>query len=68
MHFQRSTEGIAPQINLTNNRQRNIVQQNQPRQQENLRHRQKRPRSRQRDHTRRNSGEHGPQPLANDSG
>ena len=38
--FQRSAEGIAPQPNPPNNLQRNIFQQNQPRQQDNRRQRQ----------------------------
>ena len=64
-YFQRSIEGIKLQ-SPPNNRQRNIVQQNQPQKQDNRRKRQQHPR--QRDRTRRNSGEDGPQLLVNDSG
>ena len=54
--------------NPPNNLQRNIVQQNQPLQQDNLCQEQKQPYSRQRDRVRRNLIEDVPPSLANDSG
>ena len=69
-YFKCSVEGILPQLDPPNNRQRNNYTQSQNRQQGNCRQQQQNPRDRQQDLARRGSSgrESGPQPLVNEIG